>query len=67
MISPGEQWDPVIAEHLRTADIIRPLISADFIASDYCWDVVLGDFSSLDVPLGLITEAQQMPDEPPLG
>jgi len=37
-ISGGTEWDPDIDEHLRKADIILLLVSADFIASDYCYD-----------------------------
>ncbi len=38
-ILPGEEWDHQIDENLQTADIILLLISSDFIASNYCWDV----------------------------
>ena len=38
-IRPGEEWDHQINENLNTADIILLLVSSDFIASDYCWDV----------------------------
>ena len=38
-ISNGTEWDNVINKHLDTADIILLLISADFLASDYCWDI----------------------------
>ena len=38
-ISNGMEWDKVINKHLDTADIILMLISADFLASDYCWDI----------------------------
>ena len=37
----GEEWGGEINEHLRTADIILLLVSADFLASDYCYDVEL--------------------------
>lgn len=37
-ISGGTEWDPNIDEHLRRADIILLLVSADFIASSYCYD-----------------------------
>ncbi len=38
-ILPGEEWDHQIDENLQKADIILLLISSDFIASNYCWDV----------------------------
>ena len=38
-ILPGQDWDRKIDENLKTADIILLLLSADFLASDYCWDV----------------------------
>jgi hypothetical protein len=37
-ILPGEEWDGQINSNLATADIILLLISADFIASRYCWE-----------------------------
>lgn len=37
-ILPGSEWDHEIDHHLERAKIILLLISADFIASDYCWD-----------------------------
>jgi len=36
-IKPGEEWQPQIIEHLNTAQIILLLISANFIASDFCY------------------------------
>jgi tetratricopeptide (TPR) repeat protein len=33
---PGEVWKDTIDENLKQADIIVPLVSADFMASDYC-------------------------------
>jgi hypothetical protein len=36
-IMPGEKWEDKINENLATADVILLLVSADFIASDYCW------------------------------
>jgi hypothetical protein len=39
MLCAGDAWRGCIGEHLRTADIILLLISSDFAASDYCWDV----------------------------
>ncbi len=38
-IIPGDEWDKKIDEHLEKANIILLLVSADFIASDYCYDV----------------------------
>jgi hypothetical protein len=47
---PGDEWDHHIHEHLETADVILLLISADFIASDYCLDtevkIALGRYES---------------------
>jgi internalin A len=41
MISPGEEWDVSIKQALMAADIVLLLISADFIASSYIWEVEL--------------------------
>lgn len=41
MISPGKDWENEIDTHLKSADIILLLISSDFIASDYYWEVVI--------------------------
>jgi len=38
-IAGGTEWAGEIDEHLNTADIILLLISADFLASKYCYDV----------------------------
>ncbi len=38
-IMAGAEWAPEIDTHLNTAQIILLLISADFLASDYCYDV----------------------------
>jgi hypothetical protein len=38
-ISPGKDWEREIDKHLNTAQIILLLVSADFIASDYCYGV----------------------------
>ena len=40
-ITGGTEWAGAIDEHLRTAQIILLLISASFLASDYCYDVEL--------------------------
>lgn len=39
MITAGREWANQIDEHLDTATIILLLISADFMASDYCNDI----------------------------
>jgi len=38
-ICSGTEWGKAIDENLEAADIILLLISADFLASDYCWDI----------------------------
>jgi hypothetical protein len=38
-ITAGSQWKGKIDEHLKSAKVILLLISADFLASDYCYDV----------------------------
>ena len=40
-IIAGEKWADEIDDNLTRADIILLLISADFIASDYCYDIEL--------------------------
>jgi TPR repeat protein len=40
-IGAGDEWRKQIDLHLRSADIILLLVSADFIHSDYCFDVEL--------------------------
>jgi hypothetical protein len=40
-ITAGSEWAGEIDEHLDSADVILLLISPDFIASDYCYDVEL--------------------------
>lgn len=37
MIGAGDEWKGQIDRQLAAADIILLLVSADFIASDYCW------------------------------
>lgn len=39
MIEAGGDWEGEIDQHLEAADIVLLLISSDFLASDYCWDV----------------------------
>jgi formylglycine-generating enzyme required for sulfatase activity len=36
-IDAGDEWKVQIDHYIGTADIVLLLISADFIASDYCW------------------------------
>ena len=38
-ILPGTEWSGDINYSLSQADIILLLVSADFLASDYCWDI----------------------------
>lgn len=38
-ITAGREWEGQIDAHLNSAQIILLLISADFLASDYCYDV----------------------------
>ena len=38
-IGAGEEWADQIDERMNAASIIMLLISADFIASDYCWNI----------------------------
>jgi hypothetical protein len=38
-ITGGQEWSGQIDRHLNSAGIILLLVSSDFIASDYCWDV----------------------------
>jgi internalin A len=38
-IEAGEEWKRKIDENLERADIILLLISADFMASDYCYEI----------------------------
>ncbi|WP_059002295.1 phosphorylase family protein [Leptolyngbya sp. NIES-2104] len=37
-IGAGKEWEGEIDRHLNTAHVILLLVSADFIASDYCFD-----------------------------
>lgn len=41
-ITASEQWRAAIDSHLESADIVLLLVTPDFIASDYCYDVELG-------------------------
>jgi hypothetical protein len=38
-IIPGTEWGGEIDEHLEKAKIILLLVSSDFLASDYCYDI----------------------------
>ena len=38
-IAPGSEWEPEIMDHLKFAQIILLLISADFIHSDFCYSI----------------------------
>ena len=38
-ISAGQEWDGEIDAHLKSADIILLLVSSDFLASNYCYDI----------------------------
>lgn len=38
-IGGGAEWKREISEHMESADLILLLISSDFLASDYCWDI----------------------------
>ena len=40
-IDPGEEWDEEIRTELKSADIILLLISANFLASEYIYEVEL--------------------------
>ena len=37
-IDAGSEWTIEIDEHLNSADIVTLSISADFLASDYCYE-----------------------------
>ena len=39
LIGAGTEWKGQIDDNLERADIILLLVSADFIASDYCYDI----------------------------
>lgn len=40
-IGAGEEWRDAIDEHLDSAGVILLLVSSDFLASDYCYDIEL--------------------------
>ena len=39
MIDAGCEWEDVISNHLERADVILLLISANFLASNYCFEI----------------------------
>ncbi len=39
LIAPGADWAKTIDIHLETASVILLLVSADFLASDYCYSI----------------------------
>jgi hypothetical protein len=39
MLSAGQEWGSEIDRHVNSADIILLLVSPDFLASDYCYNV----------------------------
>lgn len=40
-IGPGDEWEGKIDEHLNSAQVILLLVSSDFLASNYCYDIEL--------------------------
>lgn len=38
-IGAGEEWKGKIDKHLESADVVLLLVSADFLDSDYCYDI----------------------------
>ena len=38
-IKPGDKWKDIIDENFKRADLILLLVSANFIASDYCYEI----------------------------
>jgi TIR domain-containing protein len=41
-IAPGAEWGVEIDKHLEASNVILLLVSADFLASDYCYDKEMG-------------------------
>ncbi|MGE0820554.1 MAG: TIR domain-containing protein [Candidatus Binatia bacterium] len=39
LIASGESWTETISAHLEESDVILLLVSADFVASDYCYSI----------------------------
>jgi hypothetical protein len=57
-ILPGTEWEGEISTHLNTASIILPLISSNFLASDYCNEIEMkislrqhGEGSAMVIPI----------------
>jgi hypothetical protein len=42
-IVAGSEWEEEIDHHMRTADIILLLVSPNFVASKYCYEIELPD------------------------
>src|SRR5262245_8761563 len=40
-ITAGTEWKGQIDRHLESAGVVLLLVSPDFVASDYCWDIEL--------------------------
>src|SRR3954454_10551691 len=40
-INPGAEWKGEIDRHIESSEIILLLVSASFLASDYCYDIEL--------------------------
>lgn len=38
-IAAGDSWKEAIDEHLEKANLVLVIVSADFIASNYCYDI----------------------------
>jgi hypothetical protein len=38
-VGPGDEFGHEISKQLEAADIVLLLVSADFLASDYCFDI----------------------------
>lgn len=42
-IRPGQEWDRVISDNLRTANLVVILVSVDFLNSSYCYDIEMDE------------------------
>jgi len=42
-LMPGDEWGTVIDDNLRSADIVLLLVSVDFINSEYCFELEMGE------------------------
>ena len=49
MITAGDEWKGEIDHNMESADVILLLVSADFVASDYCYDVEMTQALKLHV------------------